>query len=374
MNSIIEENIINKIALLINDKDVALCKIIDKLTKHKIHFSDFIDSIKNNVELFKNFLVKCKINHELFFIIMDEINKLKGKYKKIYSNEYKLLLIMQLEDKFSYWYSLTDSVLYRPKFKDNKGNKNNKGNNHYKSIQQQYNRWCVKDVFKNAFNNYKIIKNVNDDDKLFIDNPEIKDILKDKYVIDIETDFFIDSTNVNNKSGSENISINPENKKKKITKITEICDADGFIKSVCFHEPNTKFIKYLNKDVNTSIHDCKCINETLKNSNINTENSITLVGDKGYKTSECIIYNSNKVKIVTPNKSNQKNKLINRHDSKMLCFRHIVENSISGWKHVSRVNTRRDKNIINFMGWVYLSCLRHNISVNKIKNIKINKS
>ena len=51
---------------------------------------------------------------------------------------------------------------------------------------------------------------------------------------------------------------------------------------------------------------------------------------------------------------------------------HIVKNSINGWKHVGRVNTRKDKKIVNFMDWVYISCLRHNIAVSKIKTVYIN--
>jgi hypothetical protein len=55
--------------------------------------------------------------------------------------------------------------------------------------------------------------------------------------------------------GSQNLIINPELKKKKVTKVTEICDDTsanpkklffgfvyGFIVSVSFNEPNTKII------------------------------------------------------------------------------------------------------------------------------------
>ena len=88
----------------------------------------------------------------MFFLIIDEINKLPGEYKLEYCNEYKLLLILQFEDSYLYWNSLTKNIFYNPFFKRS---------NHYKGINQQYNRWCTKDVFKNAFQNYSVINNID---------------------------------------------------------------------------------------------------------------------------------------------------------------------------------------------------------------------
>jgi len=191
-----------------------------------------------------------------------------------------------------------------------------------------------------------------------------------QYIIDIEQDFFIDASNINNLRGSEDIIINPELKKKKVTKITEICDADGFVYSVCFNDHNKKEINYNNENklINTGKHDSKCIAETLNNINENIKmTNITLIGDKGYKTAETFTINDEEIILITPNKKNQKKNLINRHQRKKLGYRHIVENSINGWKHKERVNLRKDKTITAFSGWVHLSILRHNLQINKIK-------
>lgn len=50
-----------------------------------------------------------------------------------------------------------------------------------------------------------------------------------------------------------------------------------------------------------------------------------------------------------------------------MSYRHIVENSINGWKHKNRINLRKDKKIINFSSWVYISLIEHNININKRK-------
>jgi len=352
------ENIYNNIKKLIESDEKNIHEISVEVIK-TCGLNNYFKYVKNDEVLFTKFLKKCDIDNELFFLIVEEINKQKGKYKQTYCNEYKLFLILQLEDNLLYWNSLTRSIFYNPSFKST---------NHYKSISQQYSRWCHKGIFKKVFENYSVVKNENSPTA-----EEINTIRKDDYIIDIEDNLFLDATNVANRSGSEYIVINPENKKKKITKITEICDADGFIISVCANKPKSKKIEYLQKNVGTAPHDSKCINDTLDCCiNKNSLTNITLIADKGYKTSECIIINDTNVKLVTPNRKNQKKNLINRHDSKKLGYRHIVENSINGWKHVERVNTRKDKKIVNFMGWVYISCLRHNITVNKIKKVYIN--
>ena len=53
-------------------------------------------------------------------------------------------------------------------------------------------------------------------------------------------------------------------------------------------------------------------------------------------------------------------------------FRHIVENSINGWKHKERINLRKDKKISTFSGWVFLSILNHNLRINEIKKKILN--
>lgn len=260
---------------------------------------------------------------------------------------------MQLEDNINKWSSLEKLFFYSPK---------NCKSKHHETIRTQFQRWCSKGIFKKALDKVVPFNNIDN-----IDNNIDLIIKNERYVIDAVKDYFIDSTNINNLRGSEGILINPELKKKKITKITEISDVDGFVVAVTINLPLDKIIKYdsKNKEIKTSKHDSKCIEETILNKNVNIElNNICLIGDKGYKIKNNLENNCN---VVTPNKKNQKNNLIDRHQKEKLKYRHIVENSINGWKHKERINLRKDKKIINFVGWVYLSVLNHNLKVNEIK-------
>lgn len=350
------ENFYNKkikqtIDIINNDKST-IYNIMNHIISYT-NLNNFFIKINKNRIIINNFLLKNKINSELFFIIIDEIDKLKGKYNSIYCNEYKLFMILQLEDDINKWSSLQKLLFYSPE---------NTKVRHYETIRSQYQRWCSKNIFKNAFN--KVIPLGSTD---FVNNTTNIELDNEIYLIDVLKDYFIDSTNINNLRGSENLIINPELKKKKITKITEICDVDGFVVSITFNEPLKKIINYncQNIDIKTSKNDSNCIKETLNNKNININlDNIVLIGDKGYKIKE---NNDINLEIITPNKKNQKNKLINRHQNKKLKYRHIVENSINGWKHKERINLRKDKKIINFAGWVYISVLNHNLNVNKIK-------
>jgi len=339
------------IDIINNDKST-----IYNIMKHIIlytNLNNFFIKINNDRTIITKFLIKNKINYELFFIIIDEIDKLKGDYNKIYCNEYKLFMILQLEDDVNKWSALQKLFFYSPE---------NGKTRHYETIRSQYQRWCSKNIFKNAFNKvtpFSSAENVDDTINMDFNN--------EKYLIDVMKDYFIDSTNINNLRGSENLVINPELKKKKVTKITEICDVDGFIVSIVLNEPLKKIINYNGESVNisTAKNDSNYIEETLNNKNINIKlDNIILIGDKGYKIKE---NNNLNLEIITPNKKNQKNKLINRHQNKKLKYRHIVENSINGWKHKERINLRKDKKIKNFAGWIYISALNHNLNINKIK-------
>jgi len=184
-----------------------------------------------------------------------EINK-KGNYKQIYCNEYKLILIFQLRNTLVKWKDLDKSIFYDPK-------PNTKF--HYKSIHSQFVRWCCDDIFKKTF--YKCIPNNNDN--ICINSFTDKD--DNFYIINDNNDLFIDSTHINNKYGSENIIINPELKKKKVTKISTISNVDGFIYSITNVESKNKDIKfnYKNEKINVTTHDSKTILSSLENINPN---------------------------------------------------------------------------------------------------------
>ena len=76
----------------------------------------------------------------------------------------------------------------------------------------------------------------------------------------------IDATSINNKYDSECIVINPEYKKKKITKLSVVSNKDNFIHSVEVFE-----IKNENEKYNTSIHDVKMINKSLNKVFVNNK-------------------------------------------------------------------------------------------------------
>lgn len=349
-----------KIIELIKDDNIQFSNIVMKLNKY-YNFNEFIKLIKlkevDSVGILKKLFKKADINTDLFFIVILEIEKLKGDYKTHYCNEYKLFMILQLVDNINKWKSLQLLSFYSPL----KGTKK-----HYETLRTQFQRWCNKKIFKNALDSVIPYENTLFKDKQLTNTSD--QFTDEIYIIDVLKDYFIDSSNVANLRGSENLIINPELKKKKITKVTEISDIDGFVMSVSFNIPLHKEIIYHGKKIviNTAKNDSKCIDEAIKDINPNIDminDNINLIGDKSYKTTEKI----ENINIITPNKKNQKNKLINRHSSSKLHYRHIVENSFNGWKHKERINLRKDKKINNFKGWVYLSVLNHNLNINKIK-------
>jgi type IV secretory pathway VirB6-like protein len=132
-----------------------------------------------------------------------------------------------------------------------------------------------------------------------------------------------------------------------------------------------KTIKYNNenKNINTAQNDSKTICVSLKkiNPNIKIESvtkSIDLIGDKGYITNDAHQYKNNIVNVVTPLKKNDKNKFVQRNNKK-LAYRYIIKNTICSYKKDEIINVRKNRKIKNFMGFVYMSCLNHNLNVNK---------
>ena len=187
-----------------------------------------------------------------------------------------------------------------------------------------------KKVFYNAFYNYNFKQNTN----LLL----------------------IDATSINNKYGSEYTVINPEYKKKKITKLSVVSNKNNFIHTVDVFDLKSKYNNY-----NTSIHDVKMINKSLKKVAIqNKSKYFFLLGDKAYKTKDTIKLNDKNVKIITPNKSNSLIKNSNYKDKK-LKKRIRIENAINNIKRNERVKTRKDRNIVTYMSWVYISCLINNL-------------
>ena len=148
--------------------------------------------------------------------------------------------------------------------------------------------------------------------------------------------------------------------KKKITKLSIISNKSNFIHSVEVFE-----IKNSNDKYKTSIHDVKMINKSLNKITVtNKSKYFNLLGDKAYKTKENHKLNKKNIKVITPDKLNTiiKNTKFKKNKLKK---RIRVENAINNIKRYERVKTRKDRNIITYMSWVYIASLINNINVNK---------
>ena len=349
----------NHIVDLINDSNNDIGFIVDLIKKH-FGFNNFLIKIKDDQELFKKFIIKCDIDYESFIIIKNTIIKTcVGNYKHKYCIEYKLILIFQIINDCCNWRALHKCIFYE-------SSQNTK--EHYKTLYRQYRHWCLKDIFKNAF--FSIVPVDND----IVSNNNTNNVDDNFYNIDIKTDLFIDATYISNKNGSEDVVVNPELTKKNVTKLTAVSDADGFIYSISLSKAKKKKIKYNNEniEIKTANHDVELIQKALDetNPNIKIYNDIkkyNLIGDKGYKTDKNFNIQKEKIYLISPDKVNQKKHLINRHQKRKLGYRYIIENSINGFKHNSRISIRKDGKSLFFMGWVHISCLQHNIKINKKK-------
>ncbi len=177
----------------------------------------------------------------------------------------------------------------------------------------------------------------------------------------------IDATSCSNKYGSENVTINPEYKKKKVTKVSLLCDENKIITSVSLFNIKTTSKKFKNKNIKTFVHDSKTIQQTVNNVN-NLINVNKIIGDGGYKTQDLIKQKDKKITIITPNRKNQKNNLNTNHDNSILKQRYKIENVICSIKmNNERVFLRKDRKIKHFMSWFYIACLDHNINILKKK-------
>ena len=168
----------------------------------------------------------------------------------------------------------------------------------------------------------------------------------------------IDATSINNKFGSENVVINVEYKKKKVTKLSLITNKYGFIHSVLPFDIKNKNINY-----STLLHDVKMIKksiDSIKNINNNSK-YYYLIADKAYKTKDEYNLNNIKIKIITPDKSNSINKNSKFKNNK-LKLRVKVENVNCFIKKYECIIMRKDRKLKYFMSFVYLGCLINNIN------------
>ena len=267
------------------------------------------------------------MNFEIFLkyclIEIDKINKLRHpKYNKLikYSDEYYLIMIYYMLNDINNWNFIYNLKLCKSKYKY-----------HYKTIYNKFRLWTSLLIFVNAFKNYKTSYKTN----LLL----------------------IDATSNINKYGSENIVINPEYKKKKVTKLSLITNKNGFIYSVSYFD-----IKNKNNNYSTSVHDVKMINKNFDDIiKVNNKyNYYYLLGDKAYKTQDKFKFDNKIIKIITPDKKNAKNKN-KKFIDKILKKRTKIENVNCYIKKQERVMVRKDRKIKYYMSFVYMACLLNNI-------------
>jgi hypothetical protein len=136
------------------------------------------------------------MNIELIKLCLIEINKLNKnidikRYKVKYSDEYYLNFIFYMLNDVNKWSFIVKLKDHNSTFKF-----------HYKTVYNKFVYWSKNKIFFNAFYNYHFKQNTN----LLL----------------------IDVASINNKYGSQFVVINPEYKKKKITKLSIVLNKKNF--------------------------------------------------------------------------------------------------------------------------------------------------
>lgn len=198
-----------------------------------------------------------------------------------------------------------------------------KKDNHHTTIRKIFNKWCDKEIFKISY------------EKM------LKEVVISKYDKK-EINLFIDSTFIDNKTGSELIGINPFNYKKRVTKLSILCDSKKNIINVA--------------PFKSTLNDCKTIEDTIKS--VDIKGRINLIGDKGYLVREEVkrALRKRRIRLIVPRKKNQKKKRISAKDRGLLKERNKVENAIKLIKSINRISMRKDQKIKTYMGFVWIGC------------------
>ncbi len=254
-------------------------------------------------------------------IVREELPMIRNKK---YSDSYCLNMFVHVLKNVTNWSALQHLSCYP---------KNNKY--HYKYLNQIFNKWNKHKIFEKAYTRLLRLKYF-----------KLKHIEKSKTL-----SLFIDCTYISNMYGVDCKATNPEYRKKKVTKLSIVSDNKGNILSIV-HDKT-----HLNVNNKKSFsHDTKIVQETLNNMNIKIARNIAtkIGGDKGYISQKRFKLNNGKrVKIITPKRKNQR-KRNTKQEKNYLKKRGIVEMSISGLKKTDRTFIRKDKKIINFIGFAYL--------------------
>ena len=282
------------------------------------------DKYKNNI--FKHYCLQeiQKIN------IKRDIKYNNKKFKIKYSNDYYLTMILKLLNVYNAWEQLTNDKMYIVNSKY-----------HYKTIYNKFIYWSSNNIFRNALNNFNINYSNSNHTNTFI----------------------IDATIINNLYGSENVALNRSNFKHHATNLSLISDTNRIIYSSLLCPVNKK-ISHTGNEYFTMPNDLKMIDDHLKDLEyVNNNNSkyYILLADKGYKTSDKFLLHNKPVNIITPDKSNSKNKINIAKKIKLIKNRRKIEHVNAILKKNTRLNIRRDRNKITFINFVYMGSILNNI-------------
>ena len=95
----------------------------------------------------------------------------------------------------------------------------------------------------------------------------------------------------------------------------------------------------------------------LKNINVDTKNkNINIIGDKGYINSTVFLHDDKKVNTIAPNRKNMK-KRSSKYNKSKLKKRYLIENVFASLKKFNRTMYRKERNIKNFMSFIYIACM-----------------
>ena len=260
--------------------------------------------------------------------ILDQVNKKFPVYRiHKYSNEYCLKMFKCMLIDVTRWVSLT-------KLSDYKG----ETEYHYKYLNSVFNKWASKDIFSDAY-------------KQLLQN----EYLKLKHIKNNKTiNLFIDSTFITNLYGINSIAVNPEYRKKKYSKISIVSDENKVIIAVKYDETHLT-------DTNKPAfkHDVKLVQSTLNNMNIKLpkDKIVKLGGDKGYICRRRFKLNNGKrIKLIATKRHNQAIQNTER-EKKVLKKRLSVEMALASIKKYNRILVRKDKNIRNYMGFLFMGLI-----------------
>jgi len=220
-------------------------------------------------------------NNIILSIAKEKLNCVRQRY---YPLSYYLNMFNFMQNDSVKWKSLENFKIYKPK---KEGKHNNKGF-HYKSIQNEFNRWANLNIFVEAHNR-------------FLRKYYFK--LK-PHLLKFKINLSIDTTCIWNKYGVEYIGVHPEYRKKKATKIGSIVDSDGDIISILNFIVNETHVKENNYEYikKTFMHDVKIMQDLFDNILIHFDKrkNIYCGADKSFITKNIIKCQSKDVNIITP--------------------------------------------------------------------------